>query len=83
VDYSLSDVAQLWVLEEATDDVWELLQPMERGQRLALQIRKTVDPGPTDRVTFDVLPHPLTRVELGRVARQETGAAAPRWRRTP
>jgi hypothetical protein len=37
VDYSLSDVAQLWVLEEATDDVWELLQPMERGQRLAFR----------------------------------------------
>ena len=47
---------------------------MERGQRLALQIRKAIDPTAADPVVLDVLPHPLTRVELRGVARQEAQA---------
>jgi hypothetical protein len=65
VDYSLSDVAQVRVPEEATDNVRELLQPVERGQGLALQIRKALDPAAADTIVLDVFPYPLTRVELG------------------
>jgi hypothetical protein len=53
VDYSLSDVAQVRVLEEATDNLRELLQPMERGQGLALQIRTAIDPAAADTVVVE------------------------------
>jgi hypothetical protein len=43
---------QAWVTEEAADKVRELLQPVQRRERLVFQIRKTVDPAATDAIVF-------------------------------
>jgi hypothetical protein len=45
--------------------VRELLQPVQGGERLHLQIVGAVDAGTADAIVFDLLPHLLIRVEFG------------------
>src|SRR6266536_2697522 len=44
---------------------------MQRRQGLGLQVRNAIDPTPTEPIMLDILPHPLVRVQLRRIARQE------------
>jgi hypothetical protein len=71
VDGSGGDVTKAGIPEEALHQVRELLQPVQRSQRLSLEILGAADPGPADPVVLDVLPHPLIRVQLRRLPRQE------------
>jgi hypothetical protein len=62
---------QVRILEEALYQVWEPLQPVQRRQRLGLEVLGTRRTGPADPVVLDVLQHPLIRVQLRRIPRQE------------
>jgi hypothetical protein len=77
VDCSGGDVTQVRIPEEAADHPWELLQPVERGQRLGFQILRACHTGTADSIVLDVLPHPLIRVQLRRIPRQEEQAQSP------
>ena len=49
----------------------ELLQPVQRGQGLGLQVVGSGDAGAADAVGLDVLPDPLVGVEFRGVAGQQ------------
>jgi hypothetical protein len=71
VDCSGGDVTQVGIPEEALEQLRELLQPLQRGQRLGLEILGAADPRAVDPVVLDVLPHPRIGVQLRRVPGQE------------
>ena len=71
MDGSGGDVTEAGIPEEALHQVWQLLQPVQRGQRLSFEVLGAADPGPADPVVLDVLSHPLIRVQLRRIPRQE------------
>jgi hypothetical protein len=77
VDCSGGDVTQVRIPEEATHQVWELLQPMQRGQRLGFEVLRAADAGTADPIMLDVLPHPLAWVQLRRIPGQEAQLQPP------
>jgi hypothetical protein len=70
-------VTQVRIPEEAADHLGQLLQPMQRGQRLGFEILWAGHTGTTDPIMLDVLPHPLIGVQLWRIARQGEQAQLP------
>jgi hypothetical protein len=71
VDCSGGNVTKVGILEEALHQVWQPLQSVQRRQRLGLEVIGAGDAGAADPVVLDVLPHPLIRVQLRRIAGQE------------
>ena len=53
-------------MEETADEVGKLLQPVQRGESLGLEVVGAGDAGPAHPVRLDVLPDPLVGVELRR-----------------
>ena len=71
MDTSSCDVAQIWIGEEATNQIGEFPQPAHGSNGFASEVPfGLVDTGATDAVCFDVLPDPLVGVEFGRVGRE-------------
>jgi hypothetical protein len=77
VDCSGGDVAQVGISEEVAHQVWQLLQPVQRRQRLGFEVVGTGHASTADPVVLDVLPHPLTRVQLRRIPGQEAQPQPP------
>jgi len=73
MDTSSCDVAQIWIGEEATNQIGEFPQPAHGSNGFASEVPfGLVDTGATDAVCFDVLPDPLVGVEF-RASRPGTG----------
>ena len=71
MDTSSRDVAQIWIVEEATDQIAEFLQPAHGSNGFVSEGPFVlVDTGATCAVCFDVLPDPLVGVEFGQVGRE-------------
>ncbi len=59
--YPTGDVTQVRIPEEAPKKVREPLQPVQRRQRLGIEVIRAPDTHTADAVVLDVLPHPLDR----------------------
>ncbi len=85
MDSSGRDIAQMRIEEEATNQVGELLQPVQGSSGLAFEVPfGLVDASTANSVRFDVLPsRPQSGgVELGRVGRESRCVGAQPSRRS-